>query len=74
MSDLPDVRERVIKAEVKLDHVERKVDDISKKVNDMHDILMQARGARWVLFAIAAGVGGLASVVVKVFTLKIGSP
>jgi hypothetical protein len=54
------LRERVAKLEVQMTHLADKLDDTHKKVEEMHAILLQAKGARWVIVAMA-GVAGLAS-------------
>jgi hypothetical protein len=54
------LRERVAKLEVQMMHLSDKLDDTHKKVEEMHAILLQAKGARWVIVGLA-GVAGLAS-------------
>jgi hypothetical protein len=54
------LRERVAKLEVEMVHLNEKLDDTHKKVEEMHAILLQAKGARWVIVGLA-GVAGLAS-------------
>lgn len=54
------LRERVAKLEVQMMHLAEKLDDTHKKVEEMHEILLQAKGARWVIVGLA-GVAGLAS-------------
>jgi hypothetical protein len=54
------LRERVAKLEVQMTHLADKLDDTHKKVEEMHAILLQAKGARWVIVGLA-GVAGLAS-------------
>jgi hypothetical protein len=57
------LRERVAKLEVHMQHLATKVDDTHQKVEEMHAILLQAKGARWVIIGLA-GVAGLASGVI----------
>ena len=52
-----DTRDRVIALEVKVQHLEDKLDKAATKITEMHDVFMQAKGARWVIVA-AAGIGG----------------
>ena len=54
------LRERVAKLEVQMVHLKDKLDDTHQKVDEMHAILLQAKGARWVLVGLA-GIAGLAS-------------
>jgi Mg2+ and Co2+ transporter CorA len=56
-----DTRDRVIRLEANLEHVTEQLSDMQKKVNEMHDLLMQARGVRWVIIAMAAVSGFVAS-------------
>lgn len=60
-----DTRDRVIALEVKVQHLEDKLDKAATKITEMHDVFMQAKGARWVIVA-AAGIGGA----VAGFTVK----
>ena len=41
-------------------HFSEKLDDTHTKVEEMHAILLQAKGARWVIVGLA-GMAGLAS-------------
>lgn len=54
---IDDTRDRVIRLEAEVQNLEEKVSDMSRKVTQMHEILMQAKGARYVIVA-AAGIGG----------------
>ena len=47
------LRERVAKLEVQMAHLNEKLDDTHKKVEEMHAILLQAKGARWVIVGLA---------------------
>jgi hypothetical protein len=60
------LRERVAKLEVQMAHLNEKLDDTHQKVEEMHAILLQAKGARWVIVGLA-GVAGLASGLVAKF-------
>jgi uncharacterized protein YgiM (DUF1202 family) len=54
------LRERVAKLEVQMQHLAAKLDDMHEKVEEMHAILLQAKGAHWVIIGFA-GFAGLAS-------------
>jgi hypothetical protein len=54
------LRERVAKLEVQMAKINEKLDDTHTKVEEVHTILLQAKGARWVIVGLA-GVAGLAS-------------
>ena len=40
-------------------HLSEKLDDTHKKVEEMHAILLQARGARWVIVGLAGVAAGI---------------
>ena len=52
------LRERVARLEVQMGNLSGKLDDTHRKVEEMHAILLQAKGARWVIVRLA-GVAGL---------------
>jgi hypothetical protein len=60
-----DTRDRVIRMEAEVENLEQKVDHMSKKIDDMHDVLMQARGARYVIVGAAAIGGAVTGFLVK---------
>jgi hypothetical protein len=49
--------ERLAVVEQKVSHMEEQLDRISAKVNEMHAILLQAKGVRWVIISVAGVVG-----------------
>ena len=53
-----------------MDGVHKTIDDMSRKVSVMHDIMMQAKGARWLLLGAAGLLGFLASLLGKALPLK----
>jgi hypothetical protein len=56
-----DTRDKLIRLETEVDHLTVKVDEMSRKVGDMHDLLMQARGARWAIIGLATTGGFVAA-------------
>lgn len=60
-----DTRDRMIRLEADVDHITTKLDDMQTKVNAMHDLLMQARGMRWLIIGMAACAGFFASFAAK---------
>jgi hypothetical protein len=66
MSDSTDTRDRVIKLESDLQHLTNAVESMSAKVTAMHDLLNQARGARWLILT-AAAIGGFISAKLAAF-------
>jgi hypothetical protein len=54
--------ERLAVLEQKVSHMEEELARMSSKVDDMHAILLQARGVRWAIIAVAGLVGFLAGI------------
>lgn len=68
------LRERVARLETKVDHLSEALDKAVKKVDEMHGVMMQAKGARWVLIAAASIAGALAGFAAKFTGLISGLP
>ena len=64
-----DSRDRLIRLENEVEHLTTQLDDVSRKVTIMHDLLMQAKGMRWLIIGMAAVAGFFASFVAKLFPL-----
>jgi hypothetical protein len=62
---IDNTRDRVIALEVKVDNLRRAVEDRDEKIDEMHDILLQAKGARYVIVAAAAIAGAITGFLVK---------
>lgn len=60
-----DTRDRVIRLEAEVENLENAVHSMSHKVDQMHEVLMQAKGARYVIVAAAAVAGGITSFLIK---------
>lgn len=60
-----DTRDRLIRLETEMDGFQKTVEDMSLKVNAMHDVMMQAKGARWLLLGAAGLLGFLTSLLGK---------
>jgi hypothetical protein len=52
-----DTRDRVMRLESELLHMEKKLDQVSTQVKEMHEILIGARGAKWAIMLIVAIAG-----------------
>jgi hypothetical protein len=61
--------ERLAAVEARLANLETDVHGMRLKVDAMHDVLMQARGARWAIIAVAGFAGFLAGVAAKILPL-----
>lgn len=57
-----DNHERLVRLKTKHEHIAEKVEDMSAKVDEMHEVLLQARGVRWLIVIMAtidmATIGG----------------
>lgn len=65
-----DNHERLVRLETKHEHINEKMDDMVEKVTAMHDLLMQARGARWAILGIASLGGFIAGKIASLFPWK----
>jgi hypothetical protein len=61
--------ERMAILETKVQHLSEQLEDTHRKVDDMHAVLMQAKGARWAILAMAALGGAIASFATKLIPL-----
>jgi len=68
------LRERVTRLETKVDNLNEALDKAVTKLDEMHNVMMQAKGARWVLIAAASLAGALAGVAAKFSGLIGGLP
>lgn len=55
-----DTRERLILLESQVTHMIKEVDKMSTQVNEMHSLLLQAKGAKWLVLTLATVFGFLA--------------
>lgn len=62
-----DVRGRVIRLEVKVEEIRKDLEDTSKKVTEMHEVLLQAKGVKWVILIGASIVGFFSGLLAKMF-------
>jgi hypothetical protein len=61
--------ERMAVLETKVQHLSEQLEDTHKKVDEMHSLLLQAKGARWVIIGMAAIGGAIASVATTLITV-----
>lgn len=52
-----DTRERLIRLEEQVKHLNRSVDDMADTVRELKDLLAQAKGARWAIIGVASLAG-----------------
>jgi hypothetical protein len=60
-----DTRDRVIRLETQVENLDADMQAMSRKVDEMHEILLQAKGARYIIVAAAAIAGGVTSFLIK---------
>ncbi len=61
-----DNNERLVRVEMQLEHQDEKLEEMASKVDEMHEVFMQAKGARWMFLAGGVAIG---SILVNVKTL-----
>jgi hypothetical protein len=66
MSDQTDTRDRVIRLTSDVEHLAARVDEMAIKVTAMHELLVSARGLKW-LIVTAAAIGGFVSAKLTAF-------
>lgn len=47
-----DTRDRTIRLEAQVEHLSSKLDAVSRQVAEMHELLTQAKGAKWALITL----------------------
>lgn len=52
--------ERIAKLEIRLEHLTDTLERTAAKVTELHEIMLQARGAKWAILAVS-GVAGFLS-------------
>lgn len=65
-----DNHERLVRLETEHKHLTEKVEDMADKVTEMHELLMQARGARWAIVGMASLGGFFAGKLAGLFPWK----
>lgn len=58
---MTDEGERIAKLETRLDHLTETIEKTASKVDDLHNLMMQAKGARWAIISVAAVAGFLSA-------------
>ena len=62
--------ERMAVLETKVQHLSEQLEDTHRKVDEMHSLLLQAKGARWVIIGMAAIGGAIASFATKLLPVS----
>lgn len=65
MGDEIETRERIARLEVSLEHATKSIDAMAAKVSELHDLMTQAKGARWALVGLAGLSGAVAAFATK---------
>ena len=53
------LRERIAVVEAHQRHLEKKIDHMAEQLTDVHEVLLKARGAQWLLISMAMFLGFL---------------
>lgn len=70
MSELDiDTRDRVIRLETQVEHMSKTMDKMSTQVTELHSMLQQARGAKWVFILVWVGAGGAITYLLQLLKL-----
>lgn len=65
MSPADDSRDRLIALEVTVKHLSRQLSESEKKIDEMYALMMQGKGAWWIVVGASGFVGFLLSLMVK---------
>lgn len=57
MGESIEIHDKVIRLEAQVENLSLTVDHMAGKLDDLHAVFLQAKGARWLLLAMA-GIGG----------------
>ena len=60
-----DERDRLTRLETQFTHLSKSMDDTHQKVTVMHDLLMQARGMKYLIMVMATIGGAMSALAVK---------
>lgn len=68
------LRDRMVRLETDVKHISNDLEGALKKIDEMHNVMMQAKGARWVIIAAASIAGAVAGFAAKFAGLLGGLP
>ena len=57
---MPEIEERIAVLEANQQFMRQQLSDMNQKVSEMHEVLLQAKGARWAILGVASLAGFLA--------------
>ena len=66
----PDLGERVAVLETSIKYLTEQLEDTHRKVEEMHAVLLQAKGAKWVIVGTSGIIGFLAALTTKLLPLN----
>jgi len=67
--------ERAAVLEEKLEHFEKRFEKVETKVDQIHEVLMQAKGARWAILIVAGAAGFISAKAAPLLTwIHSGAP
>lgn len=70
---MPELEERIAVLEIQQKNIETGLAAMAVKVDQMHEVLLQAKGARWAILGVASLAGFIASTfanIMSVFAAK----
>jgi hypothetical protein len=62
----PEELQRLTRLEVQFQYIQKELEDTHAKVTAMHDIITQAKGAKWVIVGTATIASAITALIVKV--------
>jgi len=74
VSDDFETRERIARLEVSLEHATKSIDGMAGQVKELHDLMTQAKGAKWALVGLAGISGAITAFATKWFPFFQGFP
>lgn len=57
MGESVEIRDKVIRLETQVEHLSEKIGHMDAKLTEVHDLLTQAKGVRWIVL-LFVGLGG----------------
>lgn len=74
MGESIEIRDKVIRLETQVEHLSEKIEHMDAKLTEVHDLLIQAKGVRWVVLAMVGLGGFLASKVSSLIPWLMSAP
>lgn len=72
-NEIRDIRERVLRVEMEISAQNKQMEKLIQQTGEVHDLLLQVKGAKWLVLVLAAIIGFVASKAAAIINL-IGGP